>query len=670
MTISPDIQALFREYFEALSEYDAFDYQRHDAALAAVAKTAMFTHTMGLGKTRIALLATEIIRKSTLIMALPRLVRIVWAAEMRKLGISDYIILERPRQNRMEFIAKRKGQPDKYRGLKGIGKIRPKSVSRDSDCTADPAHPSRYKIMSYNMILPQTVSYDYVKCSCGHIHNQEKCPNVSVSRYRSHERRHMTTEEIKWVESRREDYMKGKISSFKQLCVVIHEKYPDVDPALCNRPLKGANCPHCGNTLGNVTTSGKTGKYIKADGYYCRHCDYSARTWIPSMARRLKKHVRVAIMDESQAVKNWNSLRTKYALSIKPPYRFLTSGTPATTEVARDLYYQLRWLINSKVFFPFVSFNSFGRFIADQAATMEGLHKLLDPFQIRREVDDYGVSRDVKLPPVIERRFTIPMSDEEIANYQAAEADMASWFASVNHEEISDLDLFSKMWVLRRAACIPWVDNKKIIVSTTIEALKVEVANLVRQNRKVLIGSEMLEMLDAVEEAIPNAVRIDGDVPIKTADDRIALFQETCPKCKISLVDEFGEKVCPLCEKTYETPMVIITSRKAVREGVTLNKASCVIATDPSWTYADMWQWWKRAHRVGASYDHLDVIYMESADTIETRMYDEAERRKVAIIMAINRKNVEKSEKIDIRNFVSELLGHTQYGPIDRDLAA
>jgi len=59
---------------------------------------------------------------------------------------------------------------------------------------------------------------------------------------------------------------------------------------------------------------------------------------------------------------------------------------------------------------------------------------------------------------------------------------------------------------------------------------------------------------------------------------------------------------------------------------------------------------------------------MESPSTIEEQMYDAADKRKVAIMQAINRKQTAPSEKINIRNFVSELLGVTITENIKRRL--
>lgn len=48
-------------------------------------------------------------------------------------------------------------------------------------------------------------------------------------------------------------------------------------------------------------------------------------------------------------------------------------------------------------------------------------------------------------------------------------------------------------------------------------------------------------------------------------------------------------------------------------------------------------------------------------------MYNVAEDRKVNILKAINRKWTTESEKINIRKFVSDLLGVTISGPFKRE---
>ncbi len=303
----------------------------------------------------------------------------------------------------------------------------------------------------------------------------------------------------------------------------------------------------------------------------------------------------------------------------------------------------------------------------NQEVIVKRIQKLLDPFQIRREKDDYKVLTDIKLPPFREKRLSVQMSDEEYENYQEAFENVMSWLKK-NNKDATDLDLFSKMWILRRAACVPWVDNPNIKKSTKIEALKLEVSHYLSQGRKILIGTEMIDMLDAITEAIPEAVRIDGNTTVKEADKIISLFQDMCPHCNLGLVEEFGKLICPLCDRSYKTPRVLAVSRMAVKEGVTLNRASVVILVNPSWTYSDHLQFWKRAHRIGSSYECLDIIYMESKDTIETRMYDTVERRKEIILQAINRRQCENTEKVNIRDFVNELMAITINCPVKRNL--
>jgi hypothetical protein len=73
------------------------------------------------------------------------------------------------------------------------------------------------------------------------------------------------------------------------------------------------------------------------------------------------------------------------------------------------------------VMFPYTRQKNFmDRLGYDDKEKIALVHRLLDPVQIRQETDDYGVSADVELPPVKERRLSIPMSAEETRNYDSA----------------------------------------------------------------------------------------------------------------------------------------------------------------------------------------------------------------------------------------------------------
>ena len=657
------LQRQFSHYLSSLKEREAFNYQKFDASLAALRKTCLLTHTMGLGKTRITLLTVCLLDIPAIVVALPRLVRKVWANELSNIGITDWKILERPKRSRQVLKKKTGGKVEDLKGLKGIGRLSLNRINRDEHATADVLHPAKIKIVSYNMLLPGPQDLDYVVCpKCSYKHNREKCPRVKIDIFREI----LSDTDKGFLDRLAAKYRKGKIH-YDGLSSEIKKRFgEDVDFSVstCNIPMKGSLCPKCSekgikSTLGNKKNS----------GYHCSMCGYSARTWQPPITRRLKKRIKLVALDESQAVKNRSALRSRFTLSIRPRYRHLISGTPATADIAHDLYYQLEWLLGKGVMFPFTSKKNFIDTLnmLTPEEKISFLHKLLDPVQIRREIDDYGVSVDVELPPVRERRISFSMSPVEVENYERASRDVLTWLTE-NGRKANDLDLFSKMWLLRRAACVPWIDNPNIKESTKINAIKVEVDTYLAQGKKVLIGTEMLDMLDALVENINGAERIDGSTSIKNADRIISLFQDACPECNISLVEEFGRLICPICEKEYKTPQVLAVSRKSIREGVNLNKASCVIISDPSWTYAEMVQFVARARRIGASYDLLDVVYMESKGTIETRMYDVVEERKIEIMEAINRKSGNRTEKIDIRNFVSELFAINLSAPLERNL--
>ncbi len=367
-------------------------------------------------------------------------------------------------------------------------------------------------------------------------------------------------------------------------------------------------------------------------------------------------------IDESQSVKNHLSQRAQSVFAIKPRQRYLISGTIATADVAPDIYAQLKWMIGCDLMFPYPQrrpfeqeFTSYGDADTRQRA-MTKFYGLLDPYQIRRNADDAGVSSEIALPPIEERRLTIEMSGKETDNYEAISHDLEEWLKQ-HGEGASELDMFSKMWALRRATTVPWVDNPEITQSSKLDVLRKEVASLVKMGRKILIGSEMLPAVDAITAMIPYSLKIDGTVDIRESDRRISLFQEACPDCNVELqIVKPHKGECQSCGKKFDIPDAIVASRNSVREGVNLNKASVVIVTDPSWTYSALWQFYSRARRGICHYDKLTVLYMEADNSIDVRMYDTAEHRKQHIIQSINRQEVERAEKVDMRAFLAGLL--------------
>jgi rubrerythrin len=64
--------------------------------------------------------------------------------------------------------------------------------------------------------------------------------------------------------------------------------------SVCNTPAKGSFCPVCKKTGLNSKLGNE-----KNPGYHCRICGYSARTWQPPITRRLKKHIKIVVLDES-----------------------------------------------------------------------------------------------------------------------------------------------------------------------------------------------------------------------------------------------------------------------------------------------------------------------------------------------------------------------------------
>lgn len=104
-----------------------------------------------------------------------------------------------------------------------------------------------------------------------------------------------------------------------------------------------------------------------------------------------------------------------------------------------------------------------------------------------------------------------------------------------------------------------------------------------------------LDMLDAVEEALPNSIRIDGTTPMSK---------------RIELQDQFQNG-----DVDYA-----VLSMMAAGTGITLTKASTVVFAELYFVPGVLLQSEDRAHRIGQE-NAVDVRYIIAADTLDDHVY-------------------------------------------------
>ncbi|MBI5327043.1 MAG: DEAD/DEAH box helicase [Deltaproteobacteria bacterium] len=712
-TIPDKIKSLYEAYLGRINSLSipAYDYHAHDAAMAAVSRSAILGHKAGLGKTRIAVLLSEVLGGNSLVCCLPRLVRKVWLREFKALGRGDRcVVLERPKHtDKKVFVdsVKFKGKDPnskKFKGYKGLGIVRNKTLPfREEHTTCDPNHYAPVKITAFTQLIKGKETLDRVKCGkCGNVYNGDRCDGMYAEvlyfgrpasspfyarHYKSlgilYDRFRKTGDENSLAGKVNDLYVKTKQARGSD----VDQEKVSVRIVPCNSARSMAVCPNCNSRVEIIQYLAEKGEDKKRvwvykkpayylatrkvkryksgifTGNYCKNCNYSARTWVPPITRRLRKQrLNTVFVDESQKIKNPNSQRGRAVTSIDAAHRYLLSATIATNRVVSDVYSQLKWLINDKLFFPFRSFEEFekefGRGRSIGVKNLEYFYKLLDPWQIRRNNDSYMVEKNVVLPPIVEKRLKVALSDKERGLYDRMKDDFANWLQerlNRGEAEITKDDVMTQTWTLRKAASCGHLLDSRIKTPAKLSTLSDLVRGFVRNGRKVLIGSCMVETVDSIKEMLDDVPieKLHGGVDKHEQDRILSLFQEECPDCILPLDPD-----CPSCGfKPDKIPQVIACTRGVISEGVTLSKASVVIFVDSSWTYADHYQFYKRANRIGANYEKLDVIYLEAEDTIDTYMYNLAESKKADISLAIDRVRVEKTEAVDWMKFAMDIAG-------------
>lgn len=320
-------------------------------------------------------------------------------------------------------------------------------------------------------------------------------------------------------------------------------------------------------------------------------CSYSLAT---VLGNRLKVG-KVLILDESHALQDINSGRTKTIVSISTNFRriMLLSGTPALARPI-ELYAQL-YILSPRVFQDVALFGrrfcnctvkktgSASRSVkkADMrgASNLEELSALLQCLMVRRLKSE--VLND--LPPkqhVVQR---LEVGGQSLAAAKAALLALKTIRQNKRNEN------------QYRAAV-------GTAYQRTAEAKTAQVVQWIASNigsEPTIIFGHHATMLSAIMVGLRaqrlSYVSIDGSTTPRNRHRAVQRFQE-------GDVD------------------VAVLSLKAANSGITLHRASCVVFAELFWSGAELQQAEDRAHRVGATYELLKVFYLCAPGTFDDEM--------------------------------------------------
>ncbi|MCU0468127.1 MAG: SNF2-related protein [Arcicella sp.] len=310
-------------------------------------------------------------------------------------------------------------------------------------------------------------------------------------------------------------------------------------------------------------------------------------------------HFNYIILDESQAIKNPDSLISKAVKLLNSRNRLVMTGTPVENNTF-DLYSQMEFLnpglLGSGEFFKLEFATPIDKLQDKEKAAQ--LRKIVYPFMLKRTKEE--VAKD--LPDKTESIIYCEMDAKQRKIYdtfrEMYKQKLVDKMATEGKDKAAFL-ILEALLKLRQICDSPALLNE----DTEYDQNSAKLEEIIREieenagNHKILIFSQFLKMLDLIKEHLEkHKIKyeyLDG----KTTDraDRVNHFQED------------------------ENCRVFLMSLKAGGVGINLTEADYVYLVDPWWNPAVEQQAIDRTHRIGQK-KKVFAYRMICKDTIEEKI--------------------------------------------------
>ena len=314
------------------------------------------------------------------------------------------------------------------------------------------------------------------------------------------------------------------------------------------------------------------------------------------------------ILDESQSIKNPNSLSSRAVKRLKSSHKLVLTGTPIENSI-QELWSQLSF-INQGLLGSLSAFTE--RFInpieknKDQHK-MAQLRAIIRPFVLRRTKDQVAK----ELPSKIEQIKYCNMTEEQAEAYEKTK----SYYRNEIIKSIQDLGLGkSQFTILQGLTKLRQIANhpKLGIPDYTGQAGKYDeitamIETAYAEGHKVLLFSQFVKQLDIyktyLDEKSYTYCYLDGSVQNIQRQQQVEIFQ------------------------SKDSIKFFLISLKAGGVGLNLTAADYVFIIDPWWNPAVEQQAIDRTHRIGQ--DKTVFIYkFITKDTVEEKILALQDRKK------------------------------------------
>ncbi|MCE2786484.1 MAG: DEAD/DEAH box helicase [Sphingobacteriales bacterium] len=306
------------------------------------------------------------------------------------------------------------------------------------------------------------------------------------------------------------------------------------------------------------------------------------------------------ILDESQSIKNPNSLSSRAVKQLRASHKLVLTGTPIENSI-QELWSQLSF-INPGLVGSLQSFTE--RFVtpiekANDTHKMQQLKAIIKPFVLRRTKDQVAK----ELPPKMEQVVYCNMSEGQADAYETVK----SYFRNEILKSIKEVGLNKSQFALLQGLTkLRQIANHPKLTNESFEGVSGKFDEVMRmaetakaEGHKVLLFSQFVKQLDIYRTEFDNRgwnySYLDGSMSNEQRQKAVEAFQQ-----------ESGIQF-------------FLISLKAGGVGLNLTAADYVFIIDPWWNPAVEQQAIDRTHRIGQ--DKIVFTYkFISKDTVEEKI--------------------------------------------------
>lgn len=313
------------------------------------------------------------------------------------------------------------------------------------------------------------------------------------------------------------------------------------------------------------------------------------------------------VLDESQNIKNSESLTFRSALQLKSKYRLVLTGTPIENSL-KDLWAQFRFIQPDLLGTESAFQKQFMIPIRQGNTRVEAqLQQLISPFILRRSKSEVAP----ELPPLTEETIYCDMPEEQNTLYEQEKNSLRNILLQhpQNMDKLHSFSILNGILRLRQLACHPQLIYPDFNGASGKAIQIIEIFDTLRsEGHKVLIFSSFVKHLEVLAEA----------------------FRERGWKYAL-LTGATNNRPSEIAHFTEQKDVqAFLISLKAGGVGLNLTQADYVFIIDPWWNPAAESQAIARAHRIGQDKQVIAYRFITQNSIEEKILYLQDEKRKLA----------------------------------------